>query len=366
VILGKTNTPEMGHKGITDNFLVGPTHNPLVPGFNAGGSSGGAAASVAAGLAVIGQGSDGGGSVRIPAAMCGIVGMKASAFAIPDETRPDAFASATPFLHVGPLARSVEDTRIATELLARPSARDPLSAPLPPAGTALLGEPRIGFDLSLGNFPVADDVAKLTTEAVLTIAGQWQVADLAVRMPDHEEVTALWLREMAVLYAFNAEVLAEGGVDLLRDHRDSVPPELVDLIERGRVMSALEHRRDNITRTRVFDAVEDAFEGIDFLVTACLGVAGVPNGEPGRTVGPSVIADRPVEPTIGWCLTHPINFSGHPAITIPIGDTADGLPVGLQIIGRRWHDHQLLAFARVVEELLQAPTAAGRFSGHLR
>jgi Asp-tRNA(Asn)/Glu-tRNA(Gln) amidotransferase A subunit family amidase len=116
----------------------------------------------------------------------------------------------------------------------------------------------------------------------------------------------------------------------------------------------------------VFDAVEDAFEGIDFLVTACLGVAGVPNGETGRTVGPTVIGGRPVEPTIGWCLTHPINFSGHPAITIPIGDTPDGLPVGLQIVGRRWQDHQLLAFAGMVEELLGAPTAASRFAGDLR
>src|SRR5207247_2516355 len=105
IVLGKTNTPEFGHKGITDNYLFGPTSTPFHIGKNAGGSSGGSAAAVAAGLAPIAQGSDGGGSIRIPAAWCGVFGFKPSFGRGPAVARPDAFLLAAPFAHAGPLPR---------------------------------------------------------------------------------------------------------------------------------------------------------------------------------------------------------------------------------------------------------------------
>lgn len=363
VILGKTNTPEMGHKGTTDNLLFGPTSNPHAAGYNAGGSSGGAAASVAAGLAVVAQGSDGGGSIRIPAAMCGLVGVKTSAFALPDVTRPDGFASAVPFLHIGPLTRSVGDAVLVTDLLARNHPRDPQSAP-----TSALEVPSstvrrlIGYSATFGNFPVDLDVAAATADAVAALAGSdlADVDQLDVALPDHEETAQLWLRLMSVLYAFNADVLAHDGIDLLATHRGDIPDELVHLIEAGNAMSALDHRHDNVARTVVFDAIEDAFDHVDIIATPCLAVAGVANGPFGTTIGPTEIGSRPVEPTIGWCLTYPTNFSGHPSVTVPIGLTPDGLPIGLQLIGRRWADRDLLAVAGRVEATIGVASSTAR------
>src|SRR5205823_3707715 len=119
IVLGKTNTPEFGHRGLTDNYLFGPTSTPFRPGKNAGGSSGGSAAAVADGLAPIAQGSDGGGSIRIPAAWCGVYGFKPSFGRVATVARPDAFLLAVPFAHAGPLARSVADAVLMLNAITR-------------------------------------------------------------------------------------------------------------------------------------------------------------------------------------------------------------------------------------------------------
>ena len=115
IVLGKTNTPEFGHKGVTDNLLVGPTSTPYAPGKNAGGSSGGSAAAVADGLAALAQGTDGGGSIRIPASCCGVYGFKASFGRVASVGRPNGFLGHTPFIHSGPLTRTVDDAALTTE-----------------------------------------------------------------------------------------------------------------------------------------------------------------------------------------------------------------------------------------------------------
>lgn len=129
IVLGKTNTPEFGHKATTDNLLFGPTSTPFAPGKNAGGSSGGSAAAVADGLAAIAQGSDAGGSIRIPASFCGVYGLKTSFGRVAAATRPDAFLPHTPFSHSGPLTRSVEDAALMLGVMAGPHTRDPFSIP---------------------------------------------------------------------------------------------------------------------------------------------------------------------------------------------------------------------------------------------
>lgn len=349
VILGKTNTPEMGHKGVTDNLLFGPTLNPHRLTHNAGGSSGGAASSVASGLAVLAQGSDGGGSLRIPAAMSGVVGMKASAFAVPEERRPDAFQGSVPFQSIGALARDVSDSRLVTMLFAGEPNRDPAWAPIPPRSGRSAHDMTIGFDPTLGNFPVSSDVVAATRAALSQLSSRFEITEVQTNLPDHEELAELWRRLISVQTAFNAQSLAEAGTDLLRDHRDQIPDELVSLIETGFSLSAVDHRQDSAARSVVYDRIEDALNRVDVIATPTLAVAGVPNGPWGRTVGPSSIEGRPVEPTIGWALTAPLNLSGHPAISIPLPTRIDGLPLGLQLIGRRWSDLDLLALAGAVE-----------------
>ena len=350
IILGKTNTPEMGHKGITDNLLFGPTKNPYSLAHNSGGSSGGAAASVAAGLAVLAQGSDGGGSVRIPAAMTGLVGLKSSAGRIAEVRRPNAFQAATPFQSIGVLTRTVADTIVGTAAFEGYTSRDPYSVPAFDLGSAAAV---IGFDPRFGNFPIAMDVANLTSSFLTALdLPDVEVASVDVALADSLELAHLWRRLISVQTAHNAAGFRDRGVDLLRDHRDSIPAELAALIELGFSLSAVDHARDHERRSNVFDAIEYAFERCDVIATPTLAVAGVANGEWGRTVGPSSINGADVETTIGWTLTHPLNLSGHPAVTIPIGLTPDGLPVGLQLIGKRWHDAQLLSLAASIEASL--------------
>ena len=354
VILGLTNTSEMGHKGITDNMLFGPTRNPHHLDYNAGGSSGGAAASVAAGLAVVAQGTDGGGSVRIPAAMCGIVGGIGTAGAWAEETRPDAFAAASPFVRIGALGRSAADVRAVADLLGRYSPRDPLSAPAV-ADVPTARATRLFFDPHFGDFPVNAEVLDLTHAAVEALAGRYQVRPGTVCLPSYHDTNRIFVRQASVLMAFVSEQFSNGGVDLLGAHRGEIPDELADIIEMGRGVSALQQRRDNVVRTEVFDTIEDALEEADVIVTPCLAVAEVRNEASGRTLGPRMVAGQAIEPTIGWCLTYPINLSGHPSVSVPIGYTRRGLPVGLQIIGARWADRAVLELAEKVIETLAVP-----------
>lgn len=348
VILGKTNTPEMGHKGVTDNLLFGPTRNPHSLRHNAGGSSGGAAASVAAGLAVLAQGSDGGGSVRIPAAMTGLVGLKSSAGRVPEVRRPNAFQSSTPYQSIGVLTRTVADTAVGTAALAGYNSRDPHSVPafdLPPRAHTV-----VGFAPTFGDFPIALDVADLTSAFLSGLdLPNVAVERVHVALPNALELAHLWRRLISVQTAHNAAGFLERGVDLLGAHRSEIPAELAALIELGASLSAVDHARDHERRSEVFDAIEDALALCDVIATPTLAVAGVENGEWGRTVGPTSIRGVEVESTIGWTLTHPLNLSGHPAISAPIGFTGEGLPVGLQLIGRRGDDAGLIALATAIE-----------------
>ena len=354
IIVGKTNTPEFGHKGVTDNRLFGATSTPFDTSRNAGGSSGGSAAAVADGLVALAQGSDAGGSIRIPAAHCGVVGFKPSVGRVAAAYRPDAFLH-TPCIHAGPLTRTVADAALMASVMCGPHDGDPLS--LPDDGVdwaAAVERPadglRVAFSPDLGDYPVDPEVAAVVAEAVGALGGagcQVDAIDLDLGST-HDELTTLWIDEMAVLYSATAANLAAVGVDLMA-RRDDLCPEFVALLERGPQISAVEAKLGDVLRTRVFDALQAVFVDHDLLVCPTLACAPFPNADDGSTLGPAVIDGRPVEQTIGWCLTYPINFTGHPAISVPAGLTADGLPVGLQIVGRRFDDTTVLAAAAALE-----------------
>ncbi len=358
IILGKTNTPEFGHKGTTDNLRFGPTNTPWAIGRNAGGSSGGSAAAVADGLAALVQGTDGGGSVRIPASFCGVVGFKASFGRIPSVTRPDAFLWGNPFVHIGPLARTVADAALMTQVMSGPHARDPLS--LPDDGTEYCagacrpaGSLRVAYSPRLGNFPVDRRVAAIIKDAADTIAAHGVSVDeveLALR-PHHGELAALWVRLISVVYGAIAVHLKAEGLDLLGEHSDELTPDFRAMLQSGGRMSAVEHALDDVLRTEVYDALEDVLDRYDIIISPTLAVPPVLNASDGNTRGPLQINGEAVDPLIGWCMTYPINFTGHPAISVPAGLTSDGLPVGLQIIGRRHADETVLAAAAAFERM---------------
>lgn len=355
IVVRTTNTPEFGHKGVTDNLLASSTRNPLDLTKNAGGSPGGSAAAVADHMVSIAEGTDGGGSVRIPAALCNVVGFKPTFGRIADPVRPNALGGLSRFQHISSIARTVEDPALLFSVMAGPHPRDPASLPFTGDDfVAAVGSPvdglRIAFSADWGDFPVAPDVSAVVAEAVASLSRIAHVEriDMNLGRP-HDELSALWLRMSGLICADIFESFEKIGVDLLGDHRASISPELVDLVGRARLLSLTDVRRDQEIRTGVFDSIQDVLDRFDLIVTPTVAVAGVPNATDGHTLAPTAVNGEPVDSLIGWCLTHPINFTGHPAISVPAGLTPEGLPVGLQIGGGRFADSQVLAAAAALE-----------------
>lgn len=357
VIVGKTNSPVMGMRGTCDNPLFGPTRNPFDVTKNTGGSSGGSAAAVADGFVPFAEGTDAGGSIRIPAAWCGVYGFKPSWGRVPVALRPNAFAGTDPFLAEGPITRTVEDAALVMSALAGYDSRDPYALPDTPDLLGALDRDlrgkRIAYSPDFGVYPVDPRVAKAVASAVRAFEEAGAVVEeITMDIPfDHLELADLWCRMIAPLNIGTIEGLKAAGIDLLGEHRDSMPPEYVRRIEEGYRLSVTELGRDQAMRTAVNDAVQRAVDQYDFLVTPTLSAMQVDNGDDGDTVGPSEVNGTSVERLIGWAMTYFLNFSGHPAASIPAGLIDDRLPVGMQIIGGRYDDAGVLTASRVFEQI---------------
>jgi amidase len=356
ILVGKTNAPVMGLRGIADNYLFGPTHNPFDLSRNPGGSSGGSAAAVADGLVSIAEGTDAGGSIRIPAAWCNVVGYRASYGRVPFTGRPNAFAGLTPFLFEGTLTRTVEDAALGLQVLAGPDPRDPFSLPDTPDFAAALTRPvkgwRIAYSPNFDVYPVEAGVAGAVARAVqgFSDAGA-AVEEVKVGIKrTQRELSDVWNRLMMPLNISGLEGLKANGIDLMRDHPEDLPPEYRRWIEIGYGLSAMDVWKDQVARTEIYDAIESVLQQYDLLVTPTLACLPVKNATDGNTLGPSEIDGEEVDPLIGWCLTYLTNFSGHPSVSIPAG-LVDGLPVGMQIIGRRGADVDVLAASAAFERV---------------
>jgi amidase/aspartyl-tRNA(Asn)/glutamyl-tRNA(Gln) amidotransferase subunit A len=356
VVVGKTNTPEFGHKGTTDNLVVGATGTPFDPSRNAGGSSGGSAAAVAAGMTPIAQGSDGGGSVRIPSAWCGVYGLKPTYRRIPRPSEPDAF-SHTPFSQLGPHARTVEDAALMTDVLAGPGPGDPFVAPDDGADylAALdrdVSDLRVAYCPDLGVFPLDGRVRAVVDEAVGAFEAAGATVERVERVFEHShtELYRSWETGWLVKFGALAENLRESeGVDYLGTDRADTTPAFADGIERGNEISGVAYKRADNVRTSAFLSVQELLEEYDLLASATLAVPPVENRDDGNTLGPAEIDGEPVDPAVGWCLTYPFNMTGHPAASLPAGLDDDGLPVGLQLVGRRFEDETVLAASAAFE-----------------
>jgi amidase/aspartyl-tRNA(Asn)/glutamyl-tRNA(Gln) amidotransferase subunit A len=356
IIVGKGNSPAMGFRGACDNYLFGPSRNPFDTRLNTGGSSGGSAAVVADGLVPIAEGTDGGGSIRIPAAWCGVVGYQPSAGRVPSVLRPNAFSGVSPFIYEGPITRNVADAALAMGVLAGSHPADPFCALDTPdfASSLDLGVDgwTIAYSPDLGVYPVQPEVAAVVEEAVLAFedAGARVVeVDIDIDI-DQRELADLWCRLIVPLSLDGFANLAAGGLDILGEHRSDLPPEFLRWLDHVASMSAMEYFNDNSKRTVVFDALQAVLGEHHVLVSptlACMPVENLTNGE---TRGPTEINGVEVDPLIGWCMTYFTNFTGSPAVSLPAG-LADGLPVGMQVIGRRGADVDVLAASAAFERV---------------
>jgi len=164
------------------------------------------------------------------------------------------------------------------------------------------------------------------------------------------ELSDVWNRLIMPLNIAGLEGLKAGGLDLMRDHPEDLPPEYRRWIEIGYGLSAMDVWADQAIRTEIYDAIEAVLQNHDLLVTPTLACMPVKNASDGNTLGPAQINGEEVDPAIGWCLTYFTNFSGHPSASIPAG-LVDGLPVGMQIIGRRGADVDVLAASAAFERV---------------
>jgi amidase/aspartyl-tRNA(Asn)/glutamyl-tRNA(Gln) amidotransferase subunit A len=356
IILGKTNSPTMGLRGTCDNYLFGPTRNPFDLRKNTGGSSGGSAAAVADGLVPLAEGTDAGGSIRIPAAWCNLIGYKASWGRVPVLMRPNAFAADMPFVFEGPITRTVEDAALALSVLAGYDSRDPFSID---GRDDFVGATRrsikgwtIAYSPDLDVFPVAPEIRQVVDEAVAVFTDAGATVErvkLGIKR-SQRELSDVWTRIIMPLNIGGLEGIKAAGIDLLGDHRADFPPEYLHWIEIGQKMSAMDHFHDQTIRTEVYDAIQGVLDTHQLLVTPTLACMPVDNATDGNTKGPTSVNGEEVDPLIGWCLTYVTNFSGHPSASVPAG-LSGKLPVGMHLIGRRYADADVLAAAAACERL---------------
>jgi Asp-tRNA(Asn)/Glu-tRNA(Gln) amidotransferase A subunit family amidase len=337
ILVGKTTTPEYAHKGVTDSPLLGVTRNPWSPAHTCGGSSGGAAVAVATGMGPLAVGTDEGGSIRIPASFCGVVGLKPSFGLVP--RHPVGVAEA--LTHLGPLARTVEDAALFLTVAAGPDDRDGGSLAAPPADyRAELARPpgplRVAWSPRLGYATLHAEVLRVTTAAVRTLERLgWTV----------EEADPGFEDPAAIADAFRHPGLAAALAEHLPAWRERMDPSLVALVESGLRLTAVDVARAHAARHALWDRVHAFFEQYDLLVTPAVAVPPLLAGAP----PPGEIEGRPV-PRRGWiAFTYPFNLTGQPAVSLPAGVTAEGLPVGLQLVGRRWEDALVLRAAAAYE-----------------
>jgi Asp-tRNA(Asn)/Glu-tRNA(Gln) amidotransferase A subunit family amidase len=348
IILGKTNEPEFGHKGVTENGLFGTTPTPWHPGRTAGGSSGGSAAAVAAGLAYLALGTDIAGSVRIPASCCGVVGFKPSFGRIPRVPGYNAFVTQW---CIGPLARTVADTALALCVLAGPDDRDPFS--LPPLGIDELSLEgglrglRLTFCPCPTGVPAATEVAQCA-EATARLLEKRGVK-IAVRQ---EPLPPAPLDALIVI--FRAVSLADAGI---RDEvdfkhkRGMLTNTFAAFVEPGLRRTLGDYLLAQSSLTSFLErSAPEYWKDCDVLATPTLAVPPFSTTLP---LGPDRVAGVQINPHLDWAFTWPFNLTGQPAVSIPCGWTKDGLPLGLQLVGRRGADGLLLRVAAAIEA--QAP-----------
>jgi len=354
ILIGKTTTPEFAHSSFTASPRWGITRNPWNAARTSGGSSGGSAVAVATGVVPFAEGTDMGGSVRIPAAFTGIVGLKPSLGRIPMTILPSVFDNIS---HFGPLARSVGDAVAFMTATAGPDDADisslPLSFEAGKAAASPLAGRRFALSLDLGYYSVEPAVRGRILAAVEALRAAGAVVE-PVEIGWTRAVNDRWYDLWSVfMAAFFGETL--------EDHRARMDPIVVELIERGRTLDAANYKKVELLRTAMWRDLAAIFSRYDALLCPTCAVT----APPAEADDNDYVADLPDGRFGGLDMTCPFNLLPQcPALSVPAGLGEDGLPVGLQIVGRRYADEAVLSMGGAVEETLRTTgLAPGRPAG---
>jgi aspartyl-tRNA(Asn)/glutamyl-tRNA(Gln) amidotransferase subunit A len=337
VMLGKTNTPELGWKGDSGNRVFGPTFNPWNREKTAGGSSGGAAAAVASGLGPLAQGSDGAGSIRIPAAFCGIFGFKQS-FGLVPQYPPSAVGDLS---HLGPMTRTVADAARMLNAIAGEDSRDRLSWSsgidyldrLERGVTGL----RIAWSPTLGYAEVAPDVAEPVERAAMVFSDLGaEIVRADPELPSPKWIIdVLWSTAMAGYFA--------GRLDEVGPLLD---PGLLQVVRESASITGTDVGQAMQRRNAYYTGMRQFMEGFDLLLTPTMPITAFRAGDD----APEEVAREGVAPLDWTPFTYPFNLTGQPSATVPCGVDGQGMPVGLQIVGR-WRDDPTVLRAAAAYEV---------------
>ncbi|MHA1671679.1 MAG: amidase [Promethearchaeota archaeon] len=346
VILGKTNTPAFGHIALTNNKIFGETKNPWNTETNSGGSSGGAAASVAAGMGPLALGSDGGGSIRVPSSCCGVYGLKPTFGRIPRYPHDTiAFWSMD---HYGPIVRYVKDAALMLNVMKGYHPGDKNSFPDDNIDYIKILEDKpkklkIGYSMTLGFGKVLEDEVK---DSVLNAIQKFEQYDWDV------EEAKLKIKNPGV--AFKTLVTIGYAYDLQKAYNtrpEDLSTDLISTIRLGLDTSSMNIGKAKEQRKRLYEVMYQYYRNYDVLITPTTPLPAFKPGwlETGTTfpkIGKKTLS------TMDWMTyTYPFNMTGLPAASIPSGWTKSGLPIGMQIVGRRYDEKTVLQVSKAYEEI---------------
>jgi aspartyl-tRNA(Asn)/glutamyl-tRNA(Gln) amidotransferase subunit A len=341
IVVGRTNSPEYGWKGVTDNRVFGITRNPWNTELTPGGSSGGASVAVAAGMGPIGLGTDGGGSLRIPASFSGVFGFKASFGRIPNWPG----SGGAMLRHIGPITRIVADMAVSLDALAGPDPRDLLS--LPATGECYSANldcgirgKRIAYSPNFGYARVEPEVAAICQRA----AERFTEAGAVV-----ETVQLDWRDPYDAWSVFFFGTAAASLEKKLPAQGDLLDPGLRRVVDTGLKLRGVDFANALAARHDFWEQVRRVYERFDLLLSPTLAV---PPFKVGQDDADPLAGETEKLGPLQWTrFTYPFNLTGQPAASVPAGWTKSGLPVGLQIIGNRFADLLVLQAARAFEQI---------------
>lgn len=341
IVLGKTNTPEFGAGANTRNLVHGATGNPFDPMKSAAGSSGGSAVALATGMVPLATGSDMGGSLRNPAAYCGIVGMRPSPGLVPSEKR---LLGPSGLSVLGPMARTVPDLALLMGAIAVPDPRDMLAAPTGPFREQKidLGTLRAAFTPDFGFAPTSRAVRNLFADKIKHLAPLFGAAEAATPDCSGADDTFAVLRAVSFLAGF-------GGT--FRTHPERLGPNVRANVEEGQRYTAEDVARATTAQTTLYWRWQAFFERYDVLIAPSVTLQPRPWSE----LFPAEIDGAATKSYYHWlALAYAVTLAGHPSLSLPLGADADGMPFGVQIVTRRYGDAEAIAIAAAIEEFCAA------------
>ncbi len=342
-MLGKTNAPEFGLVGTCENRLGDDGRNPWNTDYTPGGSSGGAAAAMAACLCALATGGDGGGSIRIPASLCGIYGIKPTQGRVSGYSGLEGPTMPNIFSQTGPLSRTVRDSALLLQVMAGHDPRDPTTLrETPPDFVAAADRDirglRVAWSPDYGFASVEPEVLDVTSKAAQVFE------ELGCHLEDSDLVLDSPYDAYGPLY--EASAYASNG-QYMESHGDELTQFARDFIEAGSKVTATGYMRALGLIDRLKAQMADLFEDYDLLLSPTLSLPGVPVG-----TFPEEIAGKPVYPHRYFSFhpfTYPINAIGHAAASIPCGFSSGGLPIGLHIVGRKGDEETVIAASAAFE-----------------